>query len=208
MSLLQSEQPLSPDSAGQHLPQGATVYVDAVADLYHAGHAKLFCRVKQIADAVDGRLVVGIHSDVDTATYKRVPICTMEERLVCVHACRYVDAVLPSAPLRVTRAFMQEHGIDVVIHAHSHAEHEDIVHMHYADVPPDRMFRVERTPHISTTDLLERVWHRKDVEDVQNMQNMQDVQDAAASDDTISAAASDNAVPAAASDDTISVVVR
>ena len=40
----------------------------------------------------------------------------MEERAASVAGCRYVDEVLPDAPFRVTRDWIELYAIDVVVH--------------------------------------------------------------------------------------------
>jgi glycerol-3-phosphate cytidylyltransferase-like family protein len=81
---------------------------------------------------------------------------TMEERLQVVAACRYVDEVIPDAPLVVTRDWIEEHAVDLVVHGD--------------DLPEETLMLMYRVPHelgilrlvpytagISTSDLIERV---------------------------------------------------
>ena len=73
------------------------VYVDMVADLFHYGHANFLKQARQFGDF----LIVGIHSDKVVEGYKRPPIMSMQERIDTVSSCRYVDEVLPNAPLTI-----------------------------------------------------------------------------------------------------------
>ena len=70
------------------------VYADMVADLFHYGHVEFLKKARELGDY----LIVGIHADEILEDYKRKPILTMEERIISVAGCRYVDEVLPSAP--------------------------------------------------------------------------------------------------------------
>ena len=88
------------------------VYVDMVADLFHYGHVEFLGQARTLGDV----LVVGIHSDETVQGYKRSPIMTMEERMRVVSACRFVDEVLPDAPLTVTADWIKRHDIDLVVH--------------------------------------------------------------------------------------------
>jgi cytidyltransferase-like protein len=88
------------------------VYVDMVADLFHGGHVEFLRQARELGD----ELLVGIHSDEAVASYKRRPIMTMDERVAVVAACRYVDRVLPDAPLVLDAAWIASHGIDLVAH--------------------------------------------------------------------------------------------
>jgi len=128
------------------------VYVDAVADLMHPGHVAMFKRAKEQGDY----LIVGIHSDAEVAAYKRKPIMTMEERIATVAACRYVDEVIPNAPLRMDEAYIRAHQIDLVIHG------DDISLQTAQDwyAAPIRLGIFKTIPYtqgISTTDLIGRI---------------------------------------------------
>lgn len=128
------------------------VYIDAVADLMHPGHIELFKRAKSRGDY----LIVGIHSDEVVASYKRWPIMTMKERLAVVAACRYVDEVVPNAPLYITEDYLKEHQIDLVIHGDDISE--ETCSKWYA--VPMRLGIFQLVPYsqgISTTQIIQRV---------------------------------------------------
>jgi cytidyltransferase-like protein len=131
------------------------VYVDMVADLFHYGHAE-FLRQAQMRGDV---LVVGIHSDETVQGYKRAPVMTMEERMRVVSACRFVDEVLPDAPLAVTEDWIRRHDIDLVVHGDD--LDEETLSLMYA-VPRDLgiLRLVPYTAGISTSDIVDRVRRR------------------------------------------------
>ena len=89
------------------------VYVDMVADLFHFGHVDFLRRAKEHGDI----LKVGIHNDKTVESYKRQPIMNMKERISVVESCKYVDEVIPNAPLVVSRDYLASHNVDIVIHA-------------------------------------------------------------------------------------------
>lgn len=93
--------------------RGRVVYTDMCADLFHAGHVGFLRQARALGD----RLVVGIHSDATIASYKGAPVESMEERVAVVAACRYVDQVIPDAPLAVSPRYLDSMGVDVVCHA-------------------------------------------------------------------------------------------
>lgn len=135
------------------------VYVDMVADLLHAGHIAFLRKVLAAAHEEEAglqhHLVIGIHSDSVVASYKRAPICTMEERICVVAALALVDEVLPDAPLHVSADFLAAHELDLVFHGDdlSDAMKERM----YGEVIARGKFRtVQYTEGISTTALLER----------------------------------------------------
>ena len=128
------------------------VYADMVADLFHHGHVLFLQRARELGDYLLG----GIHADDVVTSYKRRPILTMEERVKAVSGCRYVDQVIPNAPLVVDRTWIGRHRIDLVVHADDLDEDE-----------LDRLYRAPRemgifrtvpyTRGISTTEIIERI---------------------------------------------------
>jgi cytidyltransferase-like protein len=133
-----------------------TVYVDIVADLFHAGHVSFFRQARQLGD----RLVVGIVSDDDVATYKPRPILSFAERLAIVSACRFVDEALPEpAPLHCTPEHLDRIGADFVCHGDDMTT-EDLEFWYSAVLPAGRLRTVPYTPGISSRDIIERVVDR------------------------------------------------
>jgi cytidyltransferase-like protein len=132
------------------------VYVDVVCDLFHAGHASFFRRARALGD----RLVVGVVADEDVATYKARPICTFEERVAVVRACRYVDAVLPQpSPLFPTPDFLDEIGASFACHGDDMPAAE--IDYFYGRLKPSGRIRlVPYTAGVSTRVIIDRVRER------------------------------------------------
>ena len=128
------------------------VYVDMVGDLFHPGHVALLRAARELGD----QLVVGVLSDETVTAYKRRPIMTLAERVVVVEACRYVDEVIPDAPYRLTREFLDAHRLDLVVHG------DDVGAGGFAEVygpvvEAGLLRLVPREGDISTTALIARV---------------------------------------------------
>lgn len=68
------------------------VYTGGTFDLFHWGHVNLLRQCREIAGA--GTVTVGLNTDKFAGSYKRKPVCTLEERFAVVEACRYVDKVM------------------------------------------------------------------------------------------------------------------
>ncbi len=132
------------------------VYVDMVGDLFHYGHVKMLKQAKSMGD----ELVVGINSDEDVASYKRVPYLTMQERIKSAKGCRYVDEVIGNAPLKVTKKFIEKHNIDLVIHGDDWPI--EMLNDYYKDAIELGKFKtVPYTKGVSTSDIIRRVQARK-----------------------------------------------
>jgi cytidyltransferase-like protein len=99
-----------------HGPRGAekttTVYMDGVFDLFHIGHLRAIEQCASLGDVV----VIGVTGDADAALYKRPPILSQQQRVTVIAALRCVHRVICPCPLIVTESFIDEHGIDLVVH--------------------------------------------------------------------------------------------
>ena len=128
------------------------VYVDMVADLFHYGHVNFLRQAKLQGDF----LLVGVHSDETVANYKRNPILSMEERVLSVAGCRYVDEVVPNAPLEITLDWIEPQNIDLIIHGDDVAPE---VRDAWYGVPIEMGIykSVGYTAGISTTELISRI---------------------------------------------------
>lgn len=128
------------------------VYVDMVADLFHYGHMAFLKKARSQGDY----LLVGIHADDITASRKRGPILTMDERVESIRGCRYADEVLPDAPWRIDREWIKKHSIDLVVHGDDYSE-EQLKETHSVPIEMGIFRTVPYTPGISTTELIRRV---------------------------------------------------
>ncbi|MEU9474386.1 adenylyltransferase/cytidyltransferase family protein [Streptomyces sp. NPDC048191] len=127
------------------------VYVDMVGDLFHSGHVSLLKEAREFGDY----LMVGVLSDEVVASYKRRPIMSLAERIAVIEACRYVDEVLPDAPYRVTRDFLDRHDIALVVHGDDIMP--EVVEEIFGEVSAAGKLRlVSYTQGISTTELITR----------------------------------------------------
>lgn len=123
-----------------------------VADLFHYGHVNFLKQASRHGDF----LLVGVHADETVESYKRKPILTMEERVASVEGCRYVDEVIPNAPLKITREWIDQHKIDLIIHGDDVAPE---VRDAWYGVPIEMGIyqSVGYTAGISTTELISRI---------------------------------------------------
>jgi len=134
------------------------IYVDMCADLFHAGHVQFLKQCKEYGSNI--HLIVGLHNDETISSYKRQPICTMEERKIVLEACKYVDEVVVNAPLQVTKEFLISKHINFLIHADG-CDHEMIKRMYNQAIELGVYREVPRTQGISTSDLIRRIEHRR-----------------------------------------------
>lgn len=127
------------------------IYVDMVGDLFHFGHVNLLKQARELGDY----LIVGVHSDKVVEGYKRLPIMTMEERIATIFSCRYVDEVIPNAPLSIDLKWINKHDIDMVVHGNDVSED---LKQNWYKVPIEMgiLHLIPYTSGISTTDIIKR----------------------------------------------------
>lgn len=128
------------------------VYVDGVWDLFHVGHLECLKYAKQIID--NAILVVGIVSDQDASSYKRVPVIQEDDRRAIIEQIRYVDEVIAPCPLVVTNEFLDLHKIDIVVHGFANDEDREI-QKPFFDSIKDRFREIPYTSRISTSKIIE-----------------------------------------------------
>lgn len=123
-----------------------------VADLFHYGHVHFLEQAREYGDT----LVVGVHSDETVASYKRLPIMTMEERIASVRTCRFVDEVIADADLIITHEYLAEHEIDLVVHGDD-LNRAMLGKLYGVPIEMGIFRTVPYTPGISTTEIIRRI---------------------------------------------------
>ena len=123
------------------------VYMDGVFDMFHVGHLDA---IKQCNNL--GKVIIGIVSDKDTETYKRQPIINEQMRKEIVSSCKYVDEIIFPAPLYLTKEFIQQHNIDIVVHAFANDEDYNKQKPYFKNI---NLKMINYSEKISTTEIIE-----------------------------------------------------
>jgi len=133
------------------LTPAVNVYASGVWDLLHVGHMKHFNQISKLGN----RVLIGVHTDEDVKSYKRIPTLTMEERALTASYCKGVSKVIKSAPLILTKEFIKEHNIHKVAASVEYDSPDD----EYYRVPREMgiLHIIDRIPGISTSDIMKRV---------------------------------------------------
>jgi len=79
-------------SGGWYTRPQFNVYTGGTFELFHYGHVNLLRQCREIANG--GKVTVSVNPDNFVASYKQPPVCTLEERVAVLQACRYVDEVI------------------------------------------------------------------------------------------------------------------
>ena len=91
------------------------VYMDGVFDMFHRGHLEAIKKTRNEA-GINGRVIIGVVSDKDANSYKRVPIVNELDRVEIIKNIKDVDEVIFPCPMSVNRDFIEKHNIDMVVH--------------------------------------------------------------------------------------------
>jgi cytidyltransferase-like protein len=132
------------------------VYASMVGDLFHYGHVAFLKRAHQLGTY----LIVGTISDDVATAYKRKPILSQDERTKVLAGCKYVDKIINNAPLIVTKEFIQQHGIDLVVHGDDFNPIQLRTHLrtYFADPVAMNIMRIiPYTQGISTSEIINRI---------------------------------------------------
>lgn len=113
--LTTSKRVLQFSNAKEPQPGDRVVYVDGGFDLYHLGHIEFLKEAKKLGDY----LLVGVHDDESIRKIRgqNFPLMNLNERVLSVLSCRYVDEVIIGAPYSVTKDVLEKiYKVDVVVH--------------------------------------------------------------------------------------------
>ena len=130
------------------------VYTDMAADMFHIGHLNLIKRAKEFGDY----LIVGVHSDEDISSYKRSPVIAEEDRYEIIRSFRYVDEVIEAAPLVMSKEFIEENNIDLIIRGDDVSP--ELLRQQAVPISMGIMRYLPRTENVSTTDLIKTIKDR------------------------------------------------
>lgn len=94
-------------------PGDKVVYVDGSFDLFHVGHIRVLQKARELGTYV----IAGIFEDKTVNYYKKknYPIMNLNERVLGVLSCRFVDDVVIGVPYTVTKELIESLKIDVVL---------------------------------------------------------------------------------------------
>lgn len=89
-------------------------YAAGSFDIFHSGHVDFLEQISKQSDY----LIVGLYSDRIAKQLRgsKYPIMNLQERILSLLACRYVDEVVMEVPYKLTTEFLEHFNISTVFH--------------------------------------------------------------------------------------------
>jgi len=159
--------------AGTEIP--VRVYADGIFDMFHAGHARLLKQAKNLFPKT--YLIAGVNREDETHKLKGFTVMNQVERNEAVRHCRYVDEVIIGCPWFANDEFVKFHKIDFVAHDDTTKTDPDQKDMYIGLKEAGRFAETQRTPGISTTDIITRIVRDYDMYVRRNMERGASAQD-------------------------------
>ena len=129
------------------------IYIDGIFDLFHL---ESFRKCHNLNE--DVHLIVGVINDDDAEGYKRRPIINEEQRYAIVENVKYVNEIIRDAPLIITKEFIEENNIDLVVHGFLNKEDEEKQEELFRYVREINKFKtIEYCNEISTSDIIDKI---------------------------------------------------
>ena len=139
------------------------VYMDGVFDMFHRGHLEAIKKVRQEA-GIDGKVIIGVVSDKDAYSYKRIPIINEIDRVEIVSNIKDVDRVIFPCPMSTTKKFIEEHNIDLVVHGFADINDFNNQKEYFKEIIDLGKFKMQTYyDKTSTTDIIKNIKNRKDL---------------------------------------------
>jgi choline-phosphate cytidylyltransferase len=140
------------------------IYTDMVADLLHFGHLRFLTQIhERLVKNTNNKFYVGIHNNIDTQTYKRNPVLTMEERIKILEYFPLIDKIISNAPVTLTEEYIKLHKINTFCIPNNRSEEE--INLMYK-IPIELGIKIETFDYcqeISTSDIIKRIKNRDDL---------------------------------------------
>jgi len=140
------------------------VYIDGAWDMFHVGHVEALKAAREMGDF----LIVGVHNDdlVNARRGANFPIMNLNERVLSVLGCKFVDDVLIDAPWDITREMIASLKISVVVTGTTRDCMDPTLDTSgYYEVPRQMgiLHEVQSRSHITVEDIVDRILSQQSV---------------------------------------------
>lgn len=137
-------------------PGDKIVYVDGGFDLFHVGHINVLRQARALGDY----LIVGLYEDsvVNSLRGSNFPIMNMNERMLGLLSCRYVNEVVLGVDPVVSENLLDTFHISLVIKGSLDIDSQEVLDEYYR-VPKERkiLVQVDSGNSLTTDSVIQRV---------------------------------------------------
>jgi len=138
------------------------IYIGGTFDTLHPGHVNLFKRAKEL-----GTVIVSLNTDEFTTRFKRKPVMNLAERMAMVEAVRYVDEVIVNDGCEDSRPAILKSRATHILHGDDWTGDSLMKQLGldqaWLDEHGIEMMYLPYTKGISSTAILERIFHHEDL---------------------------------------------
>ena len=129
-------------------------FITGCFDVLHVGHIAILKYSKSHCD----HLTVALDTDerVSAAKGPNRPFNTLSDRKAVIKSIKYVDEVIPDAPLLIDEKWIKKHDIDMIVHGDDW-EISKLQNIYKIPIEMGIFKTVPHTPSISTTDIIKRL---------------------------------------------------
>ena len=151
--------------------EDVVVYIDGVFDLFHVGHIAALKKARELGTF----LYVGLYDDetVRRRKGKYFPLMNLQERVLNVLSCKYVDDILIGAPWKITKQVLKSLNVSYVVMTENtkFAPKE----FNRYDIPKEMGIfkRLETETDYTTDDLMKTIVEQQDKLENQNRNRIQ-----------------------------------
>lgn len=149
------------DGRGLPGPDARIVYIDGGFDLFHVGHSDVLKKAKELGNY----LIVGVWDDHTVKARTGGPVMNLQERILSVLSCRYVDEVVIGAPYILSDELIKSNQINVVVSGsvQDRSTAPEIPVDRFAVAKTAGIFQQLESPRtLTTSDIIDRIKaHRK-----------------------------------------------
>lgn len=128
--------------------------MDGVFDLFHRGHVESINKCLKFGDEI----IIGIVSDKDAESYKRIPIINQDDRCEIIKNLKNVSDIIFPAPLIITKDFIEKNKLDIIVHSFSNNEdYEKQKDFFEIPIKMGIFKRIDYYSKISTSNIIKRI---------------------------------------------------
>lgn len=148
-------------AARQPSAEDQVVYACGSFDMFHVGHAEFLRDARQLGSF----LLVGIYDDasISKAKGQNLPVMNLNERVLNVCACKWVDEVIIGAPMKVTEDLLKTWDVRLVVRGSGH-KRTALATEHFEVPKRAQIFKEipSRWPELCHDTVVERIIHDRE----------------------------------------------